>query len=138
MAFLCEFYVESSVCGYHVHKETPVYIGEILECEIEVDNEHDIFAIIVKNYEEKPVGHVPIELSKTFHQYLSDFGEVEAECTGSRFNAGLGTGLELPVDYKFVGSERYLERVSTNLRKINEELNIKNIRKSELYFRYLN
>ena len=57
------------------------------------------------------VGHVPIELSKVFSIFLKDYGEVEAECIGSRYNAGTGKGLELPVDYKLIGTYKYLIRV---------------------------
>ena len=45
------------------------------------------------------VGHVPIELPKVFSNCLKDYGEIEAECFGSRHNAGAGKGLEVPVDY---------------------------------------
>lgn len=34
------------------------------------------------------VGHVPKELSKIFNKFLKDYGEIEAECIGNRYNAG--------------------------------------------------
>lgn len=56
-------------------------------------------AVAVNNEEGKVVGHVPIELSKVFAQFIRDFGEVEAECIGVRCNKGGGKGVEFPVDY---------------------------------------
>ena len=71
-----ELYIEASVRGYHAYfKDSTVYIGEILTCEVEPDNEHDPHAVLVKNQDGKCVGHVPIELSKTFHKFLLDCGE---------------------------------------------------------------
>ena len=57
------------------------------------------------------VGHVPIEFSKIFFNFLKDYGEIEAECFGSRYNAGTGQGLELSVDYRLIGTYNYLIRV---------------------------
>ena len=100
MASLYELFVESSIHGYHeCHKDTKVTIGEVMECEVETDNDHK-FAVIVQSQDGKTVGHVPVELSRLFHTFLVNFGEIEAECIGSWYNAGFGKGLELSVDYK--------------------------------------
>ena len=64
-----------------------VRIGEILACEMELDNPHDKYAVAVKNQDGNLVGHVPKELSRLFHKFLDDFGELEAECIGNRLNA---------------------------------------------------
>ena len=90
--------------GYHAYyMNATVYIGEILDCEIEQENDHDKYAVAVKNKDRMLVGHVPIELSKIFHRFLSQYGQIEAECIGSRFNTGPGKGLELPTDLRLVG-----------------------------------
>lgn len=43
------FFAESSVRGYHAYKQHDVFIGEILHCEREKDNPHDVNAIGVCN-----------------------------------------------------------------------------------------
>ena len=73
--------------------------GEILGSEMEFDNSHDKYAMAVKNQDGNLVGHVPKELSRLFHKFLDDFGELEAECIGNRLNAGKVKGVEVPVDY---------------------------------------
>ena len=84
---------------------------------MEPENDHDKYAVAVKNKDDQIVGHVPIELSRICHKFLSEYGQLEAECIGSRFNTGQGKGLELPVDYRFVGNARYLRKVFTRLQK---------------------
>jgi hypothetical protein len=111
-------YVEASIHGYHAYFQTStVYIGEILACEVEPDNEYDKYAVVVKNEDGYTVGHVPIKLSKTFHKFLVDYGELEVECIGSKYNEGEGKGLEIPVDYKLIGNAGYLEQLLQKLKK---------------------
>ena len=77
MANEYEVYLEASIRGYHAYvKESTVYIGEILFCEMEPDNPHSRFAIAVKYEEDKIVGHVPAELSKIY-KFLSKDGTIE-------------------------------------------------------------
>lgn len=128
-----EMFVESSIRGYHAYfKVSTVGIGEVMECEHETDNEYDVHAVAVKKESGHTVGHVPIELSKIFHKFLADYGEIEAECIGDRYNAGGGKGLEVPVDYKLSGNRQYLERIKTKLenRCSGYQLNISDIMKS--------
>lgn len=132
MAEECEVYIESSVRGYHAYfKDTTVCVGEVLRCEIEDNNEHDKYAIAVRNEEGKLVGHVPIELSKRFNKLLQDYGDIEAECIGNRFNAGHGKGLEFPADYRLTGNSLYLRRFIRRLKtkEFGDTLNISDIRK---------
>ena len=64
------------MCGYHAYfMNATVYIWEILNCEIELENDHDKYAVAVNNQDGVLVGHVPIELSKIFHKFLSQFGK---------------------------------------------------------------
>eukprot|EP00112_Aurelia_sp_Birch-Aquarium-sp1_P003998 Seg1452.6 transcript_id=Seg1452.6/GoldUCD/mRNA.D3Y31 product="hypothetical protein" protein_id=Seg1452.6/GoldUCD/D3Y31 len=108
-------FVESSIRGYHAYKEEEVFVGEMMICEPEEDNGYDEYAVSVQKENGKMVGHVPIELSIVFCNFLKDYGEVEAECIGSRYNAGAGKGLELPVDYKLIGTYNYLIRVEKEI-----------------------
>ena len=80
-------------------------------CEIEEDNEHDKYAVAVKNESGQIVGHIPIEISKIMNKFIRDFGEIEVEGIGHRYNVGQGKGLEIPVDYSLVGNQQYLQRV---------------------------
>eukprot|EP00112_Aurelia_sp_Birch-Aquarium-sp1_P022719 Seg650.6 transcript_id=Seg650.6/GoldUCD/mRNA.D3Y31 product="hypothetical protein" protein_id=Seg650.6/GoldUCD/D3Y31 len=117
-------FVESSIRGYHAYKEEEVFVGEIMICEPEEDNGYDEYAVSVEKENSKMVGHVPIELSRVFCNFLKDYGEVEAECIGSRYNAGAGKGLELPVDYKLIGTYKYLIRVKKEI-EVDSSLSIK-------------
>ena len=38
-------------------------------------------------------GHVPRELSKILSRFLADYGGIEAECIGVRYNRGEGNNL---------------------------------------------
>ena len=113
-----EMYIEATVRGYHAYlDDASVRIGEILACEMELDNSHDKYAVAVKNQGGNLVGHVPKELSRLFHKFLDDFGELEAECIGNRLNAGKGKGVEIPVDYRLVGNDVYLGKLKRKLSK---------------------
>ena len=92
-----------------------------MDCEVEPENDHDRYAVAIRNKGEKIVGHVQVELSKIFHKFLSHHGQIEGECIGSRFNAGQGNGLELPDDYRLVGNARYLRKLITKLQKKQEK-----------------
>eukprot|EP00794_Sanderia_malayensis_P014735 gene14735-16270_t len=120
MATNYEFYLESSIRGYHAYYKKlaeTIAIGDILEFKIDFNNPHDQYAIVVKTFRYETAGHVPIEFSKMFWKFLSNYGEIEAECIGHRCNAGEGRGLELPVDYKFCGNEEYIRQVHSSLRR---------------------
>ena len=49
------------------------------------------------------------------HKFLNEGREAEAEVIGSRFNAGLGKGLEVPLDIKFIGSRIYDKKLRKTL-----------------------
>ena len=115
----------------HTSKDVTVHIGEVLACEVETDNEHDRYAVVVKNEGGKTVGHVPIELSKVFNAFLADYSDIEAECIGNRYNRGGGKGLGIPVDYKLTGNAHYLKRVLRKLKKkeSTQDINFSDIMK---------
>jgi hypothetical protein len=114
-------------------KEITSCVGDIMLCEIEENNDHDKCAVAVKNQAMHTVGHVPIELSKLFNKFVGDGDEVEAECIGKRYNAGQGKGLEIPVDYRLVGSRQYLVRFVSRLSKKEfvGNFNVSDIRKCQ-------
>lgn len=121
MATSYEFYLESSIRGYHAYfrsLEEAITVGQILECKLDSNNPHDPFAIIARTLKGETVGHVPIELSQIFWEFLSHHGGLEAECIGHKYNAGKGNGLELPVDYKFFGNQQHLNQVHMRLREL--------------------
>ena len=57
-------------------------------------------------------------MSSILSRLLDDYGELEAECIGSRFKAGEGKGLEFPVDYRFIGNKGYLKKLRKELKII--------------------
>ena len=122
--------MESSVQGYHAYfKYSNVSVGELMMCEIEENNEHDKYAVAVKNESGQIVGHVPIEISKIMFKFIRDCGEVEVECIRHRYNVGQGKGLEFLVDYRLLGNQQYLQRVVTKLKSTDLALSISDIRK---------
>ena len=70
-----EMYIEATVRGYHAYLDASVRIGEILACEMELDNSHDKYAVAVKNQDGNLVGQSK-ELSRLFHKFLDNFGEL--------------------------------------------------------------
>lgn len=130
-----EVFIKSSVRGHHAYfVDASVTIGEVLACEREDNNAHDKYAIAVKNEAQLLVGHVPRELSKIFSRFLADYGDIEAQCIGVRYNRGEGKGLEIPVDYRLTRNSNYLEKLVTSLKKGEPtcHLDISNIRKCQI------
>ena len=123
MAEQMELFCESTMRGYHAYmNERKVSIGEIMFCEIEDSNEYDENAVAIKTKDGEIVGHVPEELSSLFHKFLEDHGDIEAECIGCRFNKGFGKGVELPIDYRFIGNLTFLKILQKDLQKIKQQL----------------
>ena len=124
-----QFFGEASIRGYHAYfKDTTICIGDILFCETESDNNFDKYAVAVKTDNGELVGHVPIEHSKVFTDFLKDYGDIEVECIGCRYNLRKGKGVEVPVDYKFIGNlketkEKVYEALSLCLKKSPKEGN---------------
>ena len=81
--------------------------------------------LLLKNEAQLLVGHVPRELSKIFSRFLADYGDIEAECIGVRYNRGEG---------KVTGNPNYLEKLVTSLKKEEPtgHLDISNIRKCQI------
>lgn len=125
MADEYEVFIEASVRGYHAYfNDVTVVIGEVLMCERELDNAYDKYAVAVSNEQGKVVGHVPIELSKVSTRFIRDYGEIEAECIGARYNRGEGKGLDFPVVYKLTGNKRCLEKLVSSIKKKETTCNL--------------
>ena len=85
--------LESYGCGYHVYTNIwNATINDCLQCKIEENNEFDPSAVALLHddcLEKKVVGHVPIHLSKIFHQFLKlPFCSISAVVIGIRVNRG--------------------------------------------------
>ena len=54
-----EVFVESSVRGYHAYfKNSAVCVRDLMMCEIEENNEHDKYAVAVKDESGQIVGQI--------------------------------------------------------------------------------
>ena len=75
----------------------------------ENENQHDKFAVAIV-LEERIVGHVPKHLSKIFHQFVKIPNcIIGCKVTGKRVNRGAGCGVEIPVQYRFIGAKKEVE-----------------------------
>ena len=114
-----------------MYKDICLTLGEKLFCQEEPDNEYDEFAFVVQTSDEETVCHLPIQISKLVHTFVSDGGEAEAEAEaeviGCRFNAGTGMGLEVPIDIKFSGTFPYLRSLRSKLQLVSEVRNVTQI-----------
>ena len=109
------FLHESVIRGHHIFKEiwTP-RTGEILLVRMETGNVHDWRAVAVLALDGTVVGHVPREVSRVFWHYLGHCGKISCEVTGRRKH---GKGLEVPCIYKFLGSEKMIEKMRSIMQK---------------------
>ena len=86
--------------------------------EKENGNIYDEYAVCIR-HEGKIAGHVPINLSKTLHRFLSlPRSKINCVVTGRRVNRGAGYGLEIPVRYTLVGAEKAVEWAEKVVRRI--------------------
>ena len=122
-------YAEISLRGYHAYKNIPLTLGQELLCDIEPQNEHDPFAVMIQTENEDIVGHILLELSEIIHKFPSDGGEAVAEVIGKRYNSGTNMGLEVPLDIKFMGTHIYLKKLRKSLKDILQDANITKIRR---------
>ena len=124
------FYAEISLRGYHAYTNIPLTLGQKLFCDIEPENEHDPFAVMVQTENEELVGHSPIEISKVLYKFLTDGGETVAEVIGKRYNKGTNMGMEVPLDIKFKGTRPYLKKLRKHLKDVLKDANVAKIKKS--------
>ena len=134
-----QYHLDSFVRGYPTYKDiwTPRVGDENFCLKSESENQHDKFAVAIL-LEEKVVGHVPINLSKIFHQFLKIPNcTIGCKVTGKRVNRVAGYGLEIPVQYIFVGAEKVVEWAEKQIKKVFENVNKKVIKCVKLMNNFL-
>ena len=114
-----QYDLDSFVRGYHAYMDiwTPKVGDENFCLKSENENQHGKFALAIV-LEERIVGYVPKNLSKIFHQFMKIPNcTIGCKVTGKRLNRGAGYGLEIPVQYRFIGAEKAVEWVEKNIKK---------------------
>ena len=70
------------------------------------------------------VGHIPRYISKASSMFLTlPQTSLQAEVDGKRVNRGGGNGLEIPVNYRFMGPSKALKWLLKKIEKAEKELN---------------
>ena len=122
-----QYDLDSFVRRYHAYMDiwTPKIGDENFCLKSENENQHDKFAFAIV-LEERIVGHVPINLSKIFHQFMKIPNcTIGCKVTGKLVNRGAGYGREIPVQYRFIGAEKAVELAKKNIKKVFENINKK-------------
>ena len=104
--------IESSVRGHHVYKDcwTPV-IGQTLSTMQEEGNPKARFAVAV-THDDRTVGHMPQEISRTSWYIFEHGGEISCEVTGRRRLSDIrGKGLEVPCTYTYKAKARLVRKL---------------------------
>ena len=115
------------VRGYHVYIDIWIpKVGDENFClKSENENQHDTFAVAIV-LEERIVGHVPENLSEIFHQFMKISNcTIGCKVTGKRVDRGAGYGLDILVQYRFIGAVKAVEWAEKNIKKVFENINKK-------------
>ena len=111
-----QYDLDSFVRHLHGHMDTQSQENE---------NQLDKFAVAIV-LKEPIVGYVPKNLSKIFHQFMKIRNcTIGCKVTGERINRRAGYGLEIPVQDRFIGAEKAVEREKKNIKKVFENINKK-------------
>lgn len=103
----------SCVRGYHVYKNIwDAVIGEELQCERELDNENDRYAVAVKK-DGTIIGHLPRTISRACSLFLRRGNSISCCVTGHRrYSADLPQGgLEVPCTLRFEGEVKEVAKL---------------------------
>ena len=114
-----QYDLDSFVRRYHAYMNIwKPKVGDEQFClKSENENRHDKFAVAIV-LEERIVGHVPKNLSKIFHQFMKiPNSTIGCKLIGKRVNREAGYGLEIPVQYRFIGAEKAVEWAENNIKK---------------------
>ena len=117
-----QYDLDSFFRGYHAYMDMwkPKFLFEVRN-----KNQHDTFAVAIV-LEEQIVGHIPKNLRKIFHQFMKIPNcNIGCKVTGKRANRGAGYGLEIPVQYRFIGAEKAVEWAEKNIKEVFENINKK-------------
>ena len=114
-----QYDLNSFVRGFHAYMDiwTPKVGGENFCLNPENENQHDKFAVAIVL--EERIGHVPEKLSKIFHQFMKvPDCAIGCKVTGKRVNRETGYGLEISVQYRFIGGKNAVELAEKNIKKV--------------------
>ena len=104
------FRIESVVRGHHVYKAVwSPHLGEELETQRELDNEHDRFAVAVMKGGQT-VGHMPVEVSRVSWYFLERRTN-QISCKISDKRKRSEKGLEVPCTYVFTGKPSHVQKL---------------------------
>ena len=110
--------IVSVIRGHHFFKEvwTPV-VGERLAVRKEYGNKHCRFAVAVfktscRSCRAGIVGRVPLEISLSLWNFLTEGGEIICEVAGKRRK---GKGLEVPCIYYLTGTLSAIQKLEDSL-----------------------
>ena len=113
-------YVETVIRGYHSYLlNHELTLGEV--CTVESDPNglvHHIYCMKLVAPNGQTVGHVPKFMSKLCFLFTQDGGELDGEIIGKRFNAGTGLGVEVPIELRFVGNQKHLQKLSPKIKAV--------------------
>ena len=115
-----QYDLNSFVRGFHAYMDiwTPKVGGENFCLNPENENQHDKFAVAIV-LEERIFGYVPEKLSKIFHQFMKvPDCAIGSKVTGKRVNRETGCGLEISVQYRFIGGKNAVEWAEKNIKKV--------------------
>ena len=106
-------FLESVVRAYHAYLSTyTLTLGEILNADANPGAvRYDKYAMkYYTSSEEHTVGLIPKYLSKLCFKFVLDGGDIDAEVIGKKFNAGNRMRVEVPVELRFSGNKKCLEK----------------------------
>ena len=107
---IVQFTLSSFIRGYHIYQSfwTPM-LGDTVICVAEPNNKYDKTAVatLINN---RICGHVPAGLSTIFARFLNSQGSIHAKVVGNVIDRGYG--LEVPVEYIFIGYRIEIARLT--------------------------
>ena len=115
--------LDSAIRGHHIYKEIwNPFIGEELECKMEHENIHDLYAVAVTR-EDIVVGHLPRNISTPCHLFLRKGGVILCVVNGARRHSAdlVQGGLEVPCRLVFQGSSRDVDKMKKMLQDAPKE-----------------
>ena len=120
-----QYDLNSFLRSYQVYMDTwaPKCGNENFCLKVENENQHEKFAVALV-LEERIKGYVPKNMSKIFHQLMKIPNcTIGYKVTGKRVNHGAGYGLEITVQYRFIGAKKAVEWAEKNIRDFFENIN---------------
>ena len=113
--------------GYHAYMDiwVPLIGDDSLTCQKEHGNMHDHHAVAIKQ-DGRTVGHIPKNMTGFIWRFLclpNTSVRVEVLAVlGPRMNRGAGHGLEVPVNYRFLGHQKAVDWVAEKIKEEDNKL----------------